>query len=120
MRAHPSQGQVRARIVVELEPELPFEIAWGSQRGAVGPGAGPSIDGSKFKAMNNRDRNFTRAKVERRWAQLEESVARYLSQLDMADRQEPSETLAHHERGSWPMSIASGRRAIRATAFCQD
>jgi transposase len=52
------------------------------------------IDGSKFKAVNNRDRNFTRAKVERRHAQLEESVARYLSQLDTADRQEPSEALA--------------------------
>jgi transposase len=53
-----------------------------------------AIDGSKFKAVNNRDRNFTRAKVERRRAQLEQSVARYLSQLDTADRQEPSETLA--------------------------
>ena len=53
-----------------------------------------AIDGSKFKAVNNRDRNFTRAKVERRRAQLEESVARYLSQLDTADRQEPSEALA--------------------------
>ena len=56
--------------------------------------ASVAIDGSKFKAVNNRDRNFTRAKVERRRAQLEESVARYLSQLDTADRQEPSETLA--------------------------
>jgi transposase len=52
-----------------------------------------AIDGSKFKAVNNRDKNFTRAKVERRRAQLEESVARYLSQLDTADRQEPSEAL---------------------------
>src|ERR1044071_8539330 len=40
--------------------------------------ASVAIDGSKFKAVNNRDRNFTRAKVERRRAQLEESVARYL------------------------------------------
>ena len=48
------------------------------------------IDGSKFKAVNNRDRNFTRAKMERRLAQIEESVARYLHQLDSADRQEPS------------------------------
>jgi transposase len=38
--------------------------------------ASVAIDGSKFKAVNNRDRNFTRAKVERRRAQLEESVAR--------------------------------------------
>jgi transposase len=62
---------------------------------SIGLLAKPSvaIDGSKFKAVNNRDRNFTRAKVERRRAQLEESVARYLSQLDTADRQEPSEAL---------------------------
>ncbi|MEH2506508.1 hypothetical protein V1290_005319 [Bradyrhizobium sp. AZCC 1578] len=43
--------------------------------------ASVAIDDSRFKAVNNRDRNFARAKVERR-AQLEESVARYLSQLD--------------------------------------
>ena len=53
-----------------------------------------AIDGSKFKAVNNRDRNFTRGKVERRRVQLEESVARYLSQLDTADLQEPTEALA--------------------------
>jgi transposase len=52
-----------------------------------------AIDGSKFKAVNNRDKNFTRAKMERRMAQIEESVARYLQQLDTADRQEPSEAL---------------------------
>ena len=55
--------------------------------------ASVAIDGSKFKAVNNRDRNFTRAKVERRRAPLEESVARYLSQLDTADRHEPTEAL---------------------------
>jgi hypothetical protein len=43
---------------------------------------------------NNRDKNFTRAKMERRLAQIEESVARYRSQLDTADLQEPSEALA--------------------------
>ena len=56
--------------------------------------ASVAIDGSKFKAVNTRDKNFTRAKMERRLAQIEESVARYLSQLDTADRQEPSEALA--------------------------
>src|SRR5271165_6966738 len=56
--------------------------------------ASAAIDGSKFKAVNNRDKNFTRNKVERRRAQLDESVARYLSQLDTADLQEPSEALA--------------------------
>src|SRR3974377_2372642 len=53
-----------------------------------------AIDGSQFKAVNNRDKNFTKGKVERRRAQLEESVARYLAQLDTADLQEPSEALA--------------------------
>jgi transposase len=56
--------------------------------------ASVAIDVSKFKAANNRDRNFTSGKVERRRAQLEESVARYQSQLDTADRQEPSDVLA--------------------------
>ncbi len=56
--------------------------------------ASVAIDGSKFKAVNNRDRNFTAAKMKRRRAQIEESVARYLHQLDSADRQEPSEALA--------------------------
>jgi transposase len=55
--------------------------------------ASVAIDGSKFKAVNNRDKNFTRAKMDRRMAQIEESVARYLQQLDSADRQEPSEAL---------------------------
>jgi transposase len=40
-----------------------------------------AIDGSKFKAVNNRDNNFTKVKVQRRRAQLEESVARYLANL---------------------------------------
>jgi transposase len=56
--------------------------------------ASVAIDGSKFKAVNNRDRNFTRAKMARRRAQIEASVARYLEQLDTADRQEPSDALA--------------------------
>jgi transposase len=55
--------------------------------------ASVAIDGSKFKAVNNRDKNFTRAKMDRRMSQIEESVARYLQQLDTADRQEPSEAL---------------------------
>src|SRR5712664_3013876 len=55
--------------------------------------ASVAIDGSKFKAVNNRDKNFTRAKMARRKAQIEESVTRYLQQLDSADRQGPSEAL---------------------------
>jgi transposase len=53
--------------------------------------ASVAVDGSKFKAVNNRDRNFTAAKMQRRMAQIETSVGRYLDQLDSADRQEPSQ-----------------------------
>jgi len=56
--------------------------------------ASVAIDGSKFKAVNTRDKNFTKGKVERRRQQLEDSVARYLAQLDSADLQDPSEALA--------------------------
>jgi transposase len=56
--------------------------------------ASVAIDSSKFKAVNKSDRNFTRGKVELRRKQIEESVARYLSELDTVDLQEPTEALA--------------------------
>ena len=45
-----------------------------------------AIDGSKFKAVNNRDKNFTRGKMKRRLAAIEASIERYLGKLDQADR----------------------------------
>ena len=45
--------------------------------------ASVAVDGSKFKAVNNRDKNFTRAKMERRMAQIEESVARYRAMAEI-------------------------------------
>jgi len=47
-----------------------------------------AIDGSKFKAVNNRDKNFTVAKVAKRIEQVEASIARYLAVLDRADRED--------------------------------
>ncbi|MFA1026425.1 Transposase [Pseudomonas syringae pv. helianthi] len=49
-----------------------------------------AIDGSKFKAVNNRDRNFTSAKLKRRMEEIESNISRYLTPLDTADRQEPT------------------------------
>jgi hypothetical protein len=46
-----------------------------------------AIDGSKFKAVNNRDKNFTGHKLKARMEQLEESIGRYLADLDRADRE---------------------------------
>jgi chromosome segregation ATPase len=57
-----------------------------------------AIDGSKFKAVNNRDRNFTRAKLQRRMEEIESSINRYLTDLDTADRQAPEIAQAKTER----------------------
>jgi transposase len=46
-----------------------------------------AVDGSKFKAVNNRDKNFTVHKLRARMQQLDESIAHYLAELDRADRQ---------------------------------
>ena len=46
-----------------------------------------AIDGSKFKGVNKRDKNFTQAKIKRRLEQIDESIARYLGQIASADRQ---------------------------------
>src|SRR5215813_5989697 len=53
-----------------------------------------AIDGSKFKAVNNRDKNFTDTKLKKRMEQLEESIARYLAELDRADREPTAVTEA--------------------------
>jgi transposase len=47
-----------------------------------------AIDGSKFKAVNNRDKNFTMTKVVKRMEQVDASIVRYLAALDRADRDE--------------------------------
>jgi transposase len=57
-----------------------------------------AIDGSKFKAVNNRDKNFTPAKMKRRLEQLEKHIARYLGELDSADAQDPAIAEAKAER----------------------
>jgi transposase len=57
-----------------------------------------AIDGSKFKAVNNRDKNFTARKLEERKEQLETSVRRYLEEIDHADRRNDETTEARVPR----------------------
>jgi transposase len=57
-----------------------------------------AIDGSKFKASNTRDRNFTNGKIDKRQQQIEESIQRYLSALETADRTQPAELEARTTR----------------------
>ena len=57
-----------------------------------------AIDSSKFKAVNNRDRNFTPGKIDKRQQQIEHSIERYLAALETADRTQPAEVEAKTER----------------------
>jgi hypothetical protein len=57
-----------------------------------------AIDGSKFKAVNTRDKNFTLGKIDKRQQQIEESIQRYLTALDTADRTQPVELEAKTTR----------------------
>jgi transposase len=60
-----------------------------------------AIDGSKFKAVNNRDRNFTPHKLQAQRQQLERSAAHYLEELDRADRDPslvPEERVEHLQK----------------------
>jgi transposase len=57
-----------------------------------------AIDGSKFKAVNARDKNFTRAKLQKRMEQVEASIERYMAALETADRQEGEATQAKASR----------------------
>src|SRR5437764_299439 len=98
-------GQTASSTGCRRWPPISFAATWRPSRSAkfeflinrlmgLLTQASVAIDSSKFKAVNTRDKNFTRGKVERRRVQLERSVARYLAQLDTADLQDPSEALA--------------------------
>src|SRR5436853_2128693 len=71
-----------------------------------------AIDGSKFKAVNNRDKNYTVAKVGKRIEQVDASIARYLAALDRADREEGD--VAEAKSGRLKEKIAGLRRQMQA------
>ena len=82
-----------------------------------------AIDGSKFKAVNNRDKNFTVAKVGKRIEQVDASIARYLAALDRADRDESDvaevksvrlkEKIVGLRRDCWGLTAACRRAEMR-------
>lgn len=57
-----------------------------------------AIDGSKFKADNNRDRNYTRAKLKKRLELIDESIEKYLGQIASADRLDEAVAKSKTER----------------------
>src|SRR5437763_9627315 len=75
-------------------------------------GAVVAIDGSKFKAVNNRDKNDTVAKVTGRMEQVNARIARYLRALDQDDREERD--IAKAKSGRLKEEITSMRRQMKA------
>ena len=70
-----------------------------------------AVDGSRFKAVNTRDKNYTPAAVRRRIEQAEASIERYLQALDAADRQDGEEAELRGDR--LKDRLASLRRQMR-------
>lgn len=70
-----------------------------------------AIDGSKFKAMNNRDKNFTKGKVKRRLEQIDESICRYLSEMESLDRRDDALAEDKTEHLSKKVEILKGEIA---------
>src|SRR5271163_1818856 len=70
-----------------------------------------AIDGSKFKAVNTRDKNFTKAKLKQRMAQVEASIERYMAALETADRQEGE--VAQAKSGRLKDKIAALREQMK-------
>ncbi len=71
-----------------------------------------AIDGSKFKAVNNRDKNFTVTKVAKRMQQVDASIERYLAALDRADRDDSD--IAEAKTSRIQDKIAGLRRQMQA------
>ncbi len=70
-----------------------------------------AIDGSKFKAVNTSDRNFTHGKLKRRMEEIEANIGRYLAELDTADRQAPATAQARSVRLTEKIAALKGQMA---------
>jgi hypothetical protein len=75
-----------------------------------------AIDGSRFKAVNSRDRSFSRGSIERRMEQVEASIERYLSALETADRRQAALRLRCGRRR---LSLSCRREADLAILECR-
>lgn len=75
-----------------------------------------AIDGSRFKAVNNRDRNFTKAKVKHRIVAINKSLDRYHDQLESFGRQEQDIPTVKKEHIN--KQIESLKRLVETSAGC--
>jgi transposase len=72
-----------------------------------------AIDGSKFKAVNNQNKNFSQAKMKRRLAQIKKSLNRYFAELDSVDREETA--VADVKAVRLEQKIATLKKQMRET-----
>ena len=82
--------------------------------------ASVAIDGSKFKAVNARDKNFTKAKMKRRLERIEESIERYMAQLETADRRGDAVPEAKVVRSQGQNRETEGRGRAAQYDQCRD
>ena len=75
-----------------------------------------AIDGSEFKAVNNRDRNFTRAKMKRRLQQIDESIERYLGhdRTQLANMAQQAKAAMATDEHHWHQAPDGGDRGIES------
>jgi hypothetical protein len=79
-----------------------------------------AIDGSKFKAVNNRDKNFTAAKMARRLAEIEAAIGRYMVEMDESDAAEPAgQPGSSISRRSWPRCTSTWQSSRSSTSSCR-
>jgi len=71
-----------------------------------------AVDGTRLKAVNNKDRNFTKAKLKRELTRSDERLARYLKELDETDKDD--------EGGSGGRSVNQLQEKIKAIKERRD
>ena len=69
-----------------------------------------AVDGTRIKAVNSRDRNFTAAKLERELRRSDERLGRYLEQMDGADAAEAGSGAAHDPNLAGKIAAIRARR----------
>lgn len=56
-----------------------------------------AVDGSKFKAVNSGQKNFSQTKLEKRLKEISQKVERYLDEMDRADKKEKRNEITAEE-----------------------
>ena len=74
-----------------------------------------AVDGTRLKAVNNRQRNFTKAKLAKAMAESDERLNRYLKQLDDADKDDTVPTVSVEKLEEKVAAIKERRARLDAT-----